>query len=501
MNPCETLLRSARNAPDKVAIVWSGSNYTYSDVSRAAHAFATGLARHGLGANDAVGIMLPNVALFPIAAYGAWINGNIVVPMNVLLRPREIQHVLTDSKVRALITSPFSLAAVLGAVAELEDPPLIFVAGGNANELPPLAKAAEGLLANPPTNAVAVRPASDHVLTLYTSGTTGLPKGAMISAGNLAAQTEALSACFRVEADDRLLCVLPLFHAFAFNALMQPAFANEGTIVLQPRFDVEQCVRSLVEDDISWFAGVPTMYAYLLAATDKRDVRFPKLRVAVTGGAPPHLPTLEQFEQRFGVPVYEGYGLTETTVGVSTNCPGGHRLGSVGRPYRHVSVRIVNAELEELPVGEVGTIQVRGPNVMLGYLGLAAATEDVLAGGWFTTGDLGSMDADGFLYISGRKTDMIIKGGYNVYPREVEHVLRQVPGVAEVSVVGVGDELKGELIRAVVALSPGAVVDEATLRSHAQEYLAKYKHPNEYRFVRELPKCPLGKVLKAELRA
>lgn len=496
MNPCDNLLRAAEKAPYKNALESDLGNTTYAALAGQALRVAAGLRRRGISAGDTVGVMLPN-AVFPAAAYGVWANGSVLVPLNVLLRPREVRHVIKDSKLRVIITSAFSLASVLAALEGEDDRPAVLVAGEGA----PGCERFETLLAEPPAKTPVARDAHHHVLTLYTSGTTGLPKGAMISAGNLAAQTSMMSASFAVTDDDRLLCTLPLFHAFGLNAILQTAIAHAGTIVLHPKFDIEACVRALATERITWFAGVPTMYAYILQYGAAMKIDFPELRVCVTGGSAMPVEVIDRFQDRFGVRIFEGYGLTETTVGVTTNRPDRWKSGTVGCAYDGVSIRITGDDGAELPAGQCGEIRVRGPNVMLGYHAQEEATRAVLSEGWLSTGDLGTLDAEGFLTIVGRKSDLIIKGGYNVYPREIEDVLAQYPGVSEAAVVGVTDTVLGESVRAVVATAPGIAVSEAALREHVAAHLAKYKHPSEYRFVNTLPKSPMGKVLKAELRA
>jgi long-chain acyl-CoA synthetase len=498
MNPCDALVSSAEATPDKVAIIAEGRPLSYGAFADAALRFARALSLAGVRRGDAVGIMLPNLSAFPVCAYGAWALGAVVVPMNVLLTAREVSHIVRDSRLRALVTTAFSLPAVREALAALDAKPLCIVAGPQAAEGE---RALETMFACERLAAPVQISAHTHVLTLYTSGTTGTPKGAMISARNLREQSAMMSESFPIAESDRLLCVLPLFHAFALNALLQTAVLKGGTIVLHPKFEVAACMRSLAEERISWFAAVPTMYAYLMAASEDKDVRFPALRYCVSGGAGLPVELGQRFKARFGVPVYEGYGLTETTVGVSTNRPGSSQPGSVGKPYPGVEVRIVDEQGRTLPTAEHGEITVRGPNVMLGYLNQPEASEAVLRDGWFATSDLGFIDHEGFLHIAGRKSDLIIKGGYNIYPREVEEVLARHPGVSDAAVLGVPDELKGELVSAFVAPRDGLSIDEEELRAHCALFLAKYKHPNHFHFVPRIPRGPTGKVLRRELAA
>ncbi len=305
---------------------------------------------------------------------------------------------------------------------------------------------------------------------------------------------------FPVKPGDKTLCVLPLFHCFALNGVLNGAIRNRTAVVLHPRFEVEACIKSLAEDGITSFAGVPTMYFNMLKHPMIHDVQFPQLRHGVSGGAAMPVEVLSQWEEVTGTPIYEGYGLTETTVSVSINRPEKRKVGSIGRPYPGVEVKLVDEDGNEVPQGEVGEIAVKAPNVMLGYLNKPKATAEAIRDGWFHTGDLGHADEDGFLFIVDRKKDMIIKGGFNIYPREIEEVIYALPEVAEAAVIGIFDEAKGELVRACIAFKPDQSVAEEDVRAHIGEHLARYKHPNDYVFLDELPKGPTGKILKRELR-
>jgi len=299
---------------------------------------------------------------------------------------------------------------------------------------------------------------------------------------------------------DRTLCVLPLFHVFALNGVLNSAIRHKGTIVLHPRFDLEAAVNSLANDRVTIFAGVPTMYFYILQHTANTETQFPHLRHCFSGGAAMPLETMHAFEKRFGVEVYEGYGLTETTVSICCNRPGARKAGSVGKPLPGVELRTVDDAGNPTPIGEPGEIIVRAGNVMQGYLNRPEATAEAIKDGWLHTGDIGHIDEEGFVFIVDRKKDLIIKGGYNIYPREIEEVLHAMPDVVEAAVVGIEDQAKGEQVRAVISTRPGSELSEEEVASYLSENLAKYKLPNEYVFMAELPKGPTGKILKRELR-
>jgi long-chain acyl-CoA synthetase len=289
-----------------------------------------------------------------------------------------------------------------------------------------------------------------------------------------------------------------LFHVFALNGILNASIRSRTTVVLHTRFDLDQCMQSLMDDEITSFAGVPTMYFYLLK--HPKLGKFPKLRYCISGGAAMPVEVMTQFEKVTGVPIYEGFGLTETTVSVSINRPESRKVGSIGKPFEAVQMKIVDDDDKDVPNGDVGEVVIKAPNVMLGYLNRPEETAEALRNGWFHTGDLGYRDDDGYFYIVDRKKDMIIKGGFNIYPREIEEVLFQLPEVAEAAVIGAFDEAKGEHIVAVVAFKPEKHLTEAQVAAHLESQLAKYKRPQEIVFRPELPKGPTGKILKRELR-
>jgi long-chain acyl-CoA synthetase len=500
MNVYESLLQSGREEPDRAALEYGGAVVTYGELASRIRAVAGGLRARGIGPGDGVGVMLPNTPEFVACTYGTYVNGSVVVPLNVMLTPPELRHIIADSKLRLLVAPAEFLPRVLAAVEGLPSPPALAVLGSGPQ--PPGTWRYEDLAASAPLAEPYPLTADTHVLTIYTSGTSGRPKGAMLSSGNITSQADMIAESFGRRDGDRALCVIPLFHAFALNSLLGTALRYRGTVVLHPRFDLEACVKSLREDRIAWFASVPTIYAYLLKYGLSSADRFPHLRYCLTGGAPMPLAVMRGFEQRFGVPVYDSYGLSETTSCVCLNRPGpdGRKLGSVGKPLPGAEVRALDESGQELPRGERGELVMRGPNLMLGYLNQPRATRDAIVDGWFHSGDIGWVDDDGFVHIIDRMKDLIIKGGFNIYPREIEEVLHEFPGVAEAAVVGVHDDEKGELVRAVIAARPGMSLSEQALREHVGGRLARYKHPSDYHFVAELPKGPTGKILKRVLR-
>ncbi|MFE1885383.1 AMP-binding protein, partial [Streptomyces diastatochromogenes] len=350
------------------------------------------------------------------------------------------------------------------------------------------------------------RAADDPAVIFYTSGTTGVPKGAVLSHFNLVmnATVNAFDAN-DIRAEDIALGALPLFHAFGQTVSLNSTWRAGATLVLLPRFDAARAIELMAKEGVNTFHGVPTMFVALAAAAADAGA-LPELRVCISGGASLPVAVLERFEAVFGARVYEGYGLSETSPTATVNQPVfGTRAGTIGHPLWGVDVEIARAEVESrielLPPGELGEVVIRGHNVFSGYLGRPEATAEALVDGWFRTGDLGTKDEEGFLRIVDRKKDVIIRGGYNVYPREVEEVLMRHPEVAQVAVIGLPDELHGEEVCAVVVPAPGALPDAAGITEWSKENLGRHKYPRRVEFADELPLGPSMKVLKRELRA
>jgi len=489
------LLQAAAEVPDGAALEFMGHPVTYGRLAENARKLASGLEAQGVPKDASVGLMLPNIPQFVEALYGSWLHQNVVVPISVLATGPELRYLIEDSKIRALFVFEMFMPQVEAGIADLPNPPQLFVVGNPGKHTAFGALTENQPLASPPKSS-----GSDaHLLTIYTSGTTGKPKGAVISNKNVIAQLDMTDDLFPPSPDDRGLCVLPLFHVFALNGVLNISIRHRTTVVLHPKFDVAAALNSLQNDRITVFSGVPTMYFYLLKHAGP-DTKFPKLKYCVSGGSSLPVEVLHSWEDKFGAPIYEGYGLTETTVSVCCSREGARRVGSVGKPFPGVELKVVDEQHNEVPTKALGEITVRGPNIMQGYLNRPEATAEAIIDGWLQTGDIGYVDEDGFVFIVDRKKDMIIKGGYNIYPREIEEVLYQMPQIAEAAVVGVADEAKGEQVRAVISVRPGAELNQETVSEYLSQNLAKYKLPAEYRFVSELPKGPTGKILKRELR-
>lgn len=490
------LAEPARRRPDRTALVEGELRLTFGQLWEQARAQAAALVGLGVRPGDRVALMAPNTAEFPRAYYAILAAGGVVVPVHLLLSAEEVEHVLRDSGATLLLCHPAQAATGKAAAAATGVRMLTLGEGG---ELETLTGAAE------PLPGYVTREADDPAVVFYTSGTTGVPKGAVLSHLNLVMNaTVCAFDSHDVRHDDIALGALPLFHAFGQTVSMNATWRAGATLVLLPRFDAARAVELMAAEGVNTFHGVPTMYVNLVAAAATAP-ELPALRLAISGGASLPVAVLERFEKAFGVPVYEGYGLSETSPTASVNQPVfGTKPGSIGHPLWGVDVEIARADVEGrielLPAGELGEVVVRGHNVFSGYLGRPEATAEAVVDGWFRTGDLGTKDADGFLAIVDRKKDVIIRGGFNVYPREVEEVLMRHPDVAQVAVIGLPDDVHGEEICAVVVAAPGSAPDAAEITAWSKEHLGRHKYPRRVEFTGELPLGPSMKVLKRELR-
>jgi long-chain acyl-CoA synthetase len=440
---------------------------------------------------DRVGLMLPNVPAFVVIYYGILRAGAIVVPMNVLLKRREVGYYLEDSGARLLLAFDEIREEAEAGAAEANAQAMVLQRGGLPKWLQPYD-------AEP---AVAETAPDDTAVILYTSGTTGQPKGAELTHANLDGNAEVVCRTLtQLGPDDVVLGALPLFHSFGQTAAMNASLRAGACLALLPRFDPEQALQMMDSLRVTIFLGVPTMYAAMLNLPGRGRYDLRSLRTCVSGGQSLPVELLRGFEEAFGCKILEGYGLSETSPVACQNRPDRERKpGSIGIPIQGVEMKVVDESGEEVPDGEVGEILIRGPNVMKGYWRRPEATEETICDGWLHSGDLGRRDDDGYFYIVDRKKELIIRGGYNVYPREVEEVLYEHPDVVEAAVVGVPDEQMGEEVGAAVVLRPEAQASAEDLRQHVKSQLAAYKYPREVWFLDELPKGPTGKILKREI--
>jgi long-chain acyl-CoA synthetase len=492
MNLAESLARTAAAHPRRVAIRLGEDTFSYRDLDDGSARVAGLLAARGLVPGDAVGIMLPNVPQFAVVYFGVLRAGGLVVPMNPLLKAREVAYYLGDSGA-SVIFAWHAAAAEAEIGAKQVDAEAIVVDPATFTDL---------LGTATPAPAVIDRAGDDTAVILYTSGTTGHPKGAELTHANLIKNAEVTGRdLLQIGEDDVIFGGLPLFHSFGQTCTLNTAVAAGASLTVLPRFDPAQALRMLADHHATVFAGVPTMYSALLHVPDREDYDVSALRVSVSGGAAMPVEVLRQFEDAFGCIVLEGYGLSETAPVASFNHPDRERKpGSIGTPIRGVEMRVVDPAGNELPQGEVGEIAIRGHNIMKGYWRKPESTADAISpDGWFRTGDIGRMDEDGYYYIVDRKKDLIIRGGYNVYPREVEEVFYEHPCVAEAAVIGMPHAELGEEVGAAVVLKPGASVSADELRAFVKAQVAAYKYPRRVWFVEALPKGPTGKILKREI--
>ncbi|CAM3686538.1 long-chain-fatty-acid--CoA ligase [Smaragdicoccus niigatensis] len=485
MNLASLLVRSAADHRDRPAIRLGDAITTYRELDAASARVAALLNSRGVAPGDRVGLMLPNVAEFPAVYYGILRAGAVVVPMNPLLKSREVGYYLSDSGASALfVWDTVADEATAGA----DGVETYTVAAGFTDALPP----ADGTLTE--------RDADDTAVILYTSGTTGRPKGAELTHDNLMRNVEVvLSDLMALTPEDVVFGGLPLFHAFGQTVSLNASIAAGASVSLMTRFEPIAALEQLATHNATVFAGVPTMYSAFLAVPNAPEL--PGLRVCVSGGAALPVEVLYQFERAFGCMILEGYGLSETSPVASFNMPTKVRKpGTIGTPVTGVEMRVVDADGQPVAQGEIGEIAIRGHNIMKGYYQRPEATAEVLAAdGWFRTGDMGRMDADGYFAIVDRKKDLIIRGGFNIYPREIEEVLYEHPAIAEAAVVGVPHESLGEEVGAAVALKAGANATQDELRAYVKAQVAAYKYPRHIWIVDALPKGATGKILKREI--
>jgi long-chain acyl-CoA synthetase len=497
LNLGSILLASAEAKPDEVVIRTRGEEITFSELDRAARGVATSLLEGGVAAGDKVALLVPNVPEFTIAYFGILYAGATVVPINVLAAAPEVTYFLEDSGARVLIVHPLFEDVGREGAAALGAEVIPAKSGEEAGSLGAMALA-------PPLEALHPTSPQDTAVILYTSGTTGKPKGAELTHSNLLINCAIVVPSLMPPAPvggHHALGALPLFHSFGQTVIQNGMIATGGSFTLLERFTPEDAFERIEGDRLTIFAGVPTMYFALLHHEGDRAYDTSSLAGCMTGGAPMPVEVMGAFEEKFNVVIQEGFGLSETSPVASFNVPAKPRkTGSIGYPVWGVEMCIVDDDDRPLPEGERGEICIRGHNIMKGYLGRPEATSEALKNGWFHSGDIGYRDSDGCYFIVDRKKDMILRGGFNVYPREVEEVLYAHPAVIEAAVIGIPHESHGEEVKAVVALGAGASVTGDELQAFCKDRLAAYKYPRLVEILDSLPKGPTGKILKRALR-
>lgn len=507
-----TLLEdSARNFPDRDAVALGSARLTYAQVNAAANQVANLLTARGIRPGDRVALGSPNLPIFPILYYGILKTGAVVVPLNVLLKRHEIAYHLNDAGARAYFCFEGSAElpmAAEGAAACADAPTVeqLFIVTADPAAASPIdgAETLGAALAgaSPMFQSVVTAP-DDTAVILYTSGTTGQPKGAELSHANIMMNTLAVNRVMEnLPARDRHMVCLPLFHSFGATVHMHCGFSTAATLHMLPRFDAASAVALMEREEITCFAGVPTMWWGLLnALTDQVDVdRIARnLRKGIAGGSAMPVELTRQVAERFGVTVLEGYGLSETSPVATMSDPNRPpRTGSIRVPLWGVELKLIDDDWNE--VDGTGEIAIRGPNVMKGYLNRPEATAAVIRDGWFRTGDVARRDEDGFYFVVDRTKDLIIRGGFNIYPREIEEMLLTHPAVSLVAVIGVPDDRHGEEIKACIILKSETPATEAEIVDWSKARMAGHKYPRIVEFRDTLPMTATGKVLKRELR-
>lgn len=486
---------------DKPLYYFKDQKVAYGEFDDRTDIIASGLEKVGVGKGDRVGILLPNTHEVVESYYGIWKSSGVSVSLNPMFTEREIEYVINDSGAKYLVTADIfrdRVEAVRPKMTSLKG--VIMVSPEAIPDTIPYAEIALGARR---IGDKGIKP-DDAAQIMYTSGTTGKPKGAVLPHNGFLATTAACTEAGYYTEDDCTVCSLPFFHAFAVLVFVMNVVAGGNGVVIHERFDPEAVLQDFLRYGVTVFFGVPTMYSYLLAAFDpaRYDVSKFKLRLGVTGAAPVPVHVMREFEKKFGMTIIEAYGQTESCGGITfERIDKERRVGSCGHALPGLEVKIVDENDNGLSHGEVGEIIMRGPTTMKGYWNMPEANAETFRNGWLHTGDMARRDEDGYYYIVDRLRDMIITGGFNIYPKEIEDVLYAHPGVLEATVIGAPDALKGELAKAYVVLKEGEKVTENELDAFCRQKLAAYKVPRTYEFRdTPLPKNPQGKILKRVLR-
>ena len=483
----ELLRQRASVSPDKVFLLSEADKrqFTYREFEAAVGRVAGMLAAHGVGKGDVVSLLLPNSAEYIIAYFACWQLGALAGPVNGHLKAQEIEYVVSNSEAKLMLVN----SEFLGKVETSRVPRVVFDSVSERDQN----------FKEEKTNQITEE---DEAIIIYTSGTTGKPKGCLLTHGNVIANARQISKWLGFSEKDRLLTIMPLFHMNAVSVTTMSALYAGGSTVVSPKFSASRFWQIVSDYQITSFGSVATMLSMLLSTYPDgvpEGLQTDQLRFAMCGSAPVPAEILRRFEETFNCLVVEGYGLSESTCRSTFNPPDQRRRpGSCGLPIGN-EMRVVDEDDRDVPEGELGEIVLRGENILKGYFKNEAATATAFRNGWFHTGDIGYRDADGFYYIVDRKSDMIIRGGENIYPREIDEVLYQHPQVAAAAVIGVPDELYGEEVAAVVVLKPEAKTSEQEVIEFCKARLADYKCPKTVRFVDDIPKGPTGKLLKREL--
>ncbi|WP_077325011.1 fatty acid--CoA ligase family protein [Virgibacillus siamensis] len=507
MNITEQLSVTAKEHPQKNAYVFQDSTTSYMELEGMVSKFASSLHDLGYRKGDHIALAVGNSPYYVIAMYGALRIGAIVIPINPMYMPSELGYILKNGDVKGIITMDILMEKFEGIADQLLNVEHYIVCDTGSSK-----SFAESSLALKMKSFTELTKAGsmnvdlpemddeDTAIILYTSGTTGKPKGAMLSHKNIYSNAKDTADYLSINGDDCVVAALPMFHVFCLTVSLNAPLMNGGTVLIMPKFSPQEIFRVTSDQKATIFAGVPTMYNYLLQSAEGHTDDFAGIRLCISGGSSMPVALLKNFEEKFNVRISEGYGLSEASPVTCFNpLDRPRKPGSIGQNILNVENKVMNEFGEEAAVGEVGELAVRGPNVMKGYYKLDEETDMALRGGWLYTGDMARMDNEGYFYIVDRKKDMILVGGYNVYPREVEEVLYGHPGVEEAAVIGAPHPETGESVVCFVVPKDPAL-KEVVLHEFCEAHLAKYKVPSRIEFMEELPKNTTGKVLRKSLR-
>ncbi len=501
MSLVEFFEESVKRFPKHIAVTFYTKTYTYEQLYAAVRTLASSLTKRGVTKGDRVALMMPNCPQYPISYFAALMCGATVVQVNPMYKSTELQHVLQDSGAKVLIVLD-QLQAIVDPIVESTEVQMVIPVSVES------ACRFNELLAEPADHVpnITIQPKEDVAVLQYTGGTTGRSKGAMLTHYNLVANTLQSSATAKVKAkygEDRVLTISPLFHVYGMTSAMNLTFHHGGNLILLPRFEVEEVVQIIEKTKPTSFPGVPTMYIALLNYYKTYKFDLSCLETCTSGSAPLPVEVINQFNSLSGTSVAEGYGLSEASPVTHRNpISGVQKSGSIGIPIPNTDARIVDIATgeETLAFGEVGELVIKGPQIMKGYWNMPEETAQTIKNGWLYTGDLAKMDEDGFFYIVGRKKEMILASGFNVYPIEIEDIIYRHPKILEAAVIGVPDEYRGETVKAIVVLKENETLTEGELIDYCRDQLANYKVPTSVTFVNELPKTAVGKILKRKLK-
>lgn len=494
--------------PQNNALSFYGQKMNYAELHKAVYGFAASLQKNGVQKGDRVAIMLPNCPQYVIAYYGILAAGAIVTQVNPMLVERELEHIMNDSGAETLVVFDALYPRVKTVQGRTTIRKIVVVSLQPTEADFSQDKSFEDFLqeGNGQFTPVSIEPQQDIAVLQYTGGTTGRSKGAMLTHFNILANVIQSYEFFKERTEiggEKFLTVIPLFHVFGMTACMNFAIYTANESILLPRFDLEEVLDTIKNEQPSVFPGVPTMYVAITNHPRAEEFGIDSIETCNSGSAPMPVELLRDFEKKTGAKILEGYGLSEASPVTHCNPPFSERKpGSVGIGFPSTDYKVVDLATgtEEVPNGELGEVIIKGPQIMKGYWNMPEETAVTLREGWLYTGDIAKMDEDGFLYIVDRKKDLIIAGGYNIYPRDIEEVLYEHPAVQEAVVIGVPDAYRGETVKAFVVLKAGQTASADEIISYCRQNLAAYKIPSAVEFRSELPKTNVGKILRRALR-